>query len=96
MLFCTFVDKLKYRNNRKYENKQSENAEDKISAEFPKFSPYFIIEILGMPKVLHNKLSFMGAGFLILFVLRFSIKLALRASKTLHIVAIPQRTCLHS
>ena len=42
MPFCTFVG------NRKYENKQSENAEDKISAEFRKFSPYFIIEILGM------------------------------------------------
>ena len=48
MTFCTFVDKLKYRNNRKYANKQSENAEDKISAEFRKLSPYFIIEILGM------------------------------------------------
>ena len=48
MPFCTFVGKSKYRNNRKYENKQSENAEDKISAEFRKFSPYFIIEILGM------------------------------------------------
>ena len=60
MPFCTFVDKLKYFNNRKYENKQSENAEDKISVEF---SPYFIIEVLGMRKVFHNKLSFMGAGF---------------------------------
>ena len=37
MPFCTFVDKLEYRNNRKYENKQSENADDKISEEFPKF-----------------------------------------------------------
>ena len=34
MPFCTFVDKLKYHDNRKYENKQSENAEDKISAGF--------------------------------------------------------------
>ena len=63
MPFCTFVDKLKYRNNRKHENKQSENAEDTISADFLKFTPYFIIEILGMRKVFH-KLSFMGAGFL--------------------------------
>ena len=76
MLLCTFVDKLKYRNNRKYENKHSENAEDKISADFRKFLPYFIIEILGMRKVFHNKLSFMGAGFLTLFVLRFANKLA--------------------
>ena len=83
MPFCTFVDKLKYRNNRKYENKQSENAEDKISAEFRKFSPYFIIEILGMRKVFHNKLPFMGGGFLILLVLRFAKKLALRAAKNI-------------
>ena len=40
MPFCTFVDKLKSRNNRKYENNQSENAEDKISLDFRKFSPY--------------------------------------------------------
>ena len=83
MPFCTFVDKSKYRNNRKYENKQSENGEDKISAEFRKFSPYFIIELLGMRKVFHNKLSFMGAGFLILFVLRFASKLVLRAAKNI-------------
>ena len=55
----------KSRNNKKYENKQSENVEDKISADFRKFLPYFIIEILGMRKVFQNKLSFMGAGFLI-------------------------------
>ena len=67
MPFCTFVDKLKYHNNSKFENKQSENAEDKIFAYFLKFSPYFIIEILGMRKVFHNKLSFMGACFLLLF-----------------------------
>ena len=83
MPFCTFVDKLKYHNNRKYENKQTENAEDQFSAEFRKFSPYFIIEILGMRKVFHNKLTFMGAGFLILFVLRFANKLALRAAKNI-------------
>ena len=83
MPFCIFVDKSKYRNNRKCENKQSENAEDKISAEFRKFSLYFIIEILGMGNVFHNKLSFMGAGFLILFVLRFANKLALRAAKNI-------------
>ena len=45
-------------------NKQSENAEDKISADFWKFSPYLIIEILSMRKIFHNKLSFTGAGFL--------------------------------
>ena len=83
MPFCTFVDKSKYRNNRKYENKQSENAEDKISTEFRKFSPYFIIEILGLRKVYHNKPSFMGADFLILFVLRFANKLALSAAKNI-------------
>ena len=33
MPFCTFVEKWKYCNNRKYENKQSENAEDEISAD---------------------------------------------------------------
>ena len=83
MPFCTFLDKLKYPNNRKYENKQSENAEDKISSDFRIFSLYFIIEILGMLKVFHDKLSFMGAGFLILFVLRFANKLALRAAKNI-------------
>ena len=83
MPFCTFVDTSKYRNNSKYENKQSENAKDKISAEFRKFLPYFIIEILGMRKVFHNKLSFMGAGFLIIFVLQFANKLALRAAKNI-------------
>ena len=36
-----------------------------------------------MGKVFHNKLSFMGAGFLILFVLRFANKLAFRAAKTI-------------
>ena len=36
-----------------------------------------------MRKVLHNKLPFMGAGFLILFVLRFANKLALRAAKNI-------------
>ena len=96
MPFCTFVDKPKYRNNRKYENKQSENAENKIFAQFRKLSPYFIIEILGMRKVFHNKLSFIGAGFLILFVLRFANKLAFSAANTLHIIAITQRTSLHS
>ena len=83
MPFCTFLDKLKYRNNRKYENKQSGNAEDKFSVEFRKFSPYFIIEILGMRKAFHNKLSFIGAGFLILFVLRFANKMSLRATKNI-------------
>ena len=45
MRFCTFVDKLKYCHDKIYENKQFENAEDKFSADFRKFSPYFIIEI---------------------------------------------------
>ena len=54
MRFCTFVDKLKYCNNRKYKNKQSENAEENIFVDFRKFSQYFIIEILGMGKVLHT------------------------------------------
>ena len=83
MRFCTFVDKLIYCNNRKYENKQSENAEDKNSAEFGKFLPYFIIEILGMRKVFHNNLSFIGTGFLIFFILRLENKLALRAAKNI-------------
>ena len=86
MPFCTFVDKLKYRNNRKYEMKQSENAEDKISVEFRKFLPYFIIEILGLRMVFQNKLSFIGAGLT-------GVK---GCKKTLHIIAIPQRTSLHS
>ena len=43
MPFCTFVEKSKYGNNRKYENKQSENAKDKISVEFLKFSLYFYL-----------------------------------------------------
>ena len=97
MPFCTFVEKLKYRNNRKYENKQSENAEDKISADFRKFSPCLIIEILGMRMVFHTKLSFMGAGFLILFVLQFANKLALRAAKN-HCISLlhhKEPVCIH-
>ena len=97
MPFCTFFDKLKYYNNRKYENKQSENAEDKISVEFRKFLPYFIIEILGLRKIFHNKqLPFMGAGFLILFVLRFASKLAFRAAK--HCISLlyhKEPVCIH-
>ena len=80
MPFCTFVDKLKNHNNRKYENKQYENAEDKISANLRKFSPYFIIEILGMHKVFITNCH---SWELILFVLRFANKLALRAAKTI-------------
>ena len=36
-----------------------------------------------MRKVFHNKPSFMGADFLILFVLRFANKLALSAAKNI-------------
>ena len=95
--FCTFVDKSKYRNNRKYENKQPEIAEDKFSAEFRKFSPYFIIEILGMCKVFHNKLSFMGAGFLIFICIAICKQIGIKGCEK-HCISLlyhKEPVCIH-
>ena len=80
-MFCYFVDKWKYRNNSKYDNKQSEMQKTKSPQILREFSQYFIIEILGMPKIFVNKLSFTGAGFLNLFVLQFAKQIRIKGCK---------------